>query len=83
MALYPRYTLEAQNSRWAKLKPWVLNNRVGQLRGQVNASSMLNGGRTGYAGHGNDVEASGGAAGTRCNVGVADYLGNHQMMSCR
>ena len=40
----------------------------------MNASSMLNGGRMGYAGHGDGVEASGGAAGTRRNVGVAVKL---------
>ena len=49
----------------------------------MNTSSMLNGGRMGYAGHSDGVEASGGATGTRRNVGVADYLGNHRMMSHR
>ena len=55
-------------------------HRTLQLRGQANASSMLNGGRTGYVGHGDGVEASGGTADTRRNVGVADCLGNHQML---
>ena len=41
---------------------------------------MLNGGRTGYVGHGDGVETSGGAAGTQRNVGVADCLENHRML---
>ena len=52
----------------------VLNNSVDQSRGQFNASSILNGGRTGDVGHGDGVGASRGAAG---NVEVTGCFGNH------
>ena len=82
MVLYHIYALEAQNSRWAMLKALGAKRMYWTTGwtsrgGQVNASSMLNGGRTGVVGHGDDVGASSGATGTRRNVEVTECPGNH------
>ena len=53
----------------------VPNNWVDLSRGQVNASSTLNGGRTDDVGHSNGaVGVNSGTAGARHNVEVTDDL---------